>query len=371
MLESGKIIGTAKNAGESTVTFVITGRNGTSVDFPVVFKVLPAGTEIPDINKLGVSVNTEDKTIDLGGNSAVIIVDPSDSSKSSVYLDADHNGVADDNRPLRIDGEVTYDLSGYSISGYTDTANKYTGDISVTLRSGNVGNICAAGSTDSKADRVTIDGNVTMTIMDGYVSGTVAAAGNADVKTVTFTAEDGRAGSVVYGAYNTNAEKVDFTFAKSAQMYTPESTKSENMYVTSGGSVSGDVDIRVGITDHYNTFIYGADYMNKRSYFNGVSGTAVSGNVNCVVDGRWCAEKCNNFVQQSDVKGDLYAEIKSGELRKNDVNNEHSKALVFNYGHSIGNIYVEAGTEGAVTGDFVLAAGGKVGKVHSDCKGHR
>ena len=59
-------------------------------------------------------MNTEDKTIDLGGNSAVIIVDPSDSSKSSVYLDADHNGVADDNRPLRIDGEVTYDLSGYS-----------------------------------------------------------------------------------------------------------------------------------------------------------------------------------------------------------------------------------------------------------------
>ena len=165
----------------------------------------------------------------------MIIVDPSDSSKSSVYLDADHNGVADDNRPLRIDGEVTYDLSGYSISGYTDTANKYTGDISVTLRSGNVGNICAAGSTDSKADRVTIDGNVTMTIMSGYVSGTVAAAGNTDVKTVTFTAEDGRAGSVVYGAYNTNAEKVDFTFAKSAQMYTPESTKSENMYVTSGG----------------------------------------------------------------------------------------------------------------------------------------
>lgn len=363
VLESGKITGTAKNAGESTVTFVITGRNGTSVDFPVVFKVLPAGTEIPDINKLGVSVNTEDKTIDLGGNSAVIIVDPSDSSKSSVYLDADHNGVADDNRPLRIDGEVTYDLSGYSISGYTDTANKYTGDISVTLRSGNVGNICAAGSTDSKADRVTIDGNVTMTIMSGYVSGTVAAAGNTDVKTVTFTAEDGRAGSVVYGAYNTNAEKVDFTFAKSAQMYTPESTKSENMYVTSGGSVSGDVDVRVGITDHYNTFIYGADYMNKRSYFNGVSGTVVSGNVNCVVEGRWCAEKCNNFVQQSDVKGDLYAEIKSGELRKNDVNNEHSKALVFNYGYSIGNIYVEAGTEGAVTGDFVLAAGGKVGKV--------
>ena len=61
VLESGKIIGTAKNAGESTVTFVITGRNGTSVDFPVVFKVLPAGTEIPDINKLGVSVNTEER----------------------------------------------------------------------------------------------------------------------------------------------------------------------------------------------------------------------------------------------------------------------------------------------------------------------
>ena len=47
------------------------------------------------------------------------------------------------------------------------------------------------------------------------------------------------------------------------------------MYVTSGGSVSGDVDVRVGITDHYNTFIYGADYMNKRSYFNGVSDTTV------------------------------------------------------------------------------------------------
>ena len=281
----------------------------------MVFKVLPAGTEIPDINKLGVSVNTEDKTIDLGGNSAVIIVDPSDSSKT-VYLDADHNGVADDNRPLRIDGEVTYDLSGYSISGYTDTANKYTGDISVTLRSGNVGNICAAGLTNSKADprddrwKCNHDDHGRLCVRH------CPAAGNADVKTVTFTAEDGRAGSVVYGAYNTNAEKVDFTFAKSAQMYTPESTKSENMYVTSGGSVSGDVDISSGITDHYNTFIYGADYMNKRSYFNGVSGTVVSGNVNCVVDGRWCAEKCNNFVQQSNVKGDLYAEIKSGELRK-------------------------------------------------------
>ena len=51
-------------------------------------------------------------------------------------MDADHDGIADNNRALKIGGETSYDLSKCKIYGYTDGDNAYTGDISIVLRSG-------------------------------------------------------------------------------------------------------------------------------------------------------------------------------------------------------------------------------------------
>lgn len=366
VLADGKITGKASKAGETDVTFVVTGRNGTSVDVDVKFTVKDAGTEVADINKMITDASVS--KINLAGCSVVIIADPSNASKSSIYLDADHDGIADNNRALKIGGETSYDLSKCKIYGYTDGDNVYTGDISIALRSGTVGSVYGAGSSESGAANVTVEGEVTVKVLGGIVKTEIYGAYNAHAAAVNFIAEGGKIYKKAYGAYNSDVQTMNFAFTKEATMYADDNysnTGREELYVTSGGSVSGDVNAAIGVLSSREAFAYGAKlYGSTYSFFYGVYNTKVSGDVNYTLDGNWYAGRTNTFINGSNVAGDLNAELKSGYIGCNSTN-DGPKAFVYGYNNNkIHNINVRSATEGEVSGKIILAASGEVNDVY-------
>jgi hypothetical protein len=366
VLADGKITGKTSETGETDVTFVVTGRNGTSVDVNVKFTVKAAGTEVSDINKVVTDASVS--KINLAGCSVVIIADPSNSSKSSIYMDADHDGIADNNRALKIGGETSYDLSKCKIYGYTDGDNAYTGDISIVLRSGTVGSLYGAGSNESGAANVTVEGDVTVKVLGGTVRTEIYGAYNAHAATVNFVAEGGKIYKKACGAYNSDVQTMNFAFTKTAMMYADDNysnTGEEELYVTSGGSVSGDVNAEVGVLSTREAFAYSSKmYRSTYAFFYGVYRTPVSGDVNYTLNGDWYAGRINTFVNSSNVAGDLNAELKSGYIGCGN-SNDSSKAFVYgNTNNKIRNINVRSATEDAVSGKIVLAASGEVNDIY-------
>lgn len=366
VLADGKITGKTSETGETDVTFVVTGRNGTSVDVNVKFTVKAAGTEVSDINKVVTDASVS--KINLAGCSVVIIADPSNSSKSSIYMDADHDGIADNNRALKIGGETSYDLSKCKIYGYTDGDNVYTGDISIVLRSGTVGSLYGAGSNESGAANVTVEGDVTVKVLGGTVRTEIYGAYNAHAATVNFVAEGGKIYKKACGAYNSDVQTMNFAFTKTAMMYADDNysnTGEEELYVTSGGSVSGDVNAEVGVLSTREAFAYSSKmYRSTYAFFYGVYRTPVSGDVNYTLNGDWYAGRINTFVNSSNVAGDLNAELKSGYIGCGN-SNDSSKAFVYgNTNNKIRNINVRSATEDAVSGKIVLAASGEVNDIY-------
>lgn len=366
VLADGKITGKTSEAGETDVTFVVTGRNGTSVDVNVKFTVKAAGTEVPDINKVVTDASVS--KINLAGCSVVIIADPSNASKSSIYMDADHDGIADNNRALKIGGETSYDLSKCKIYGYTDGDNAYTGDISIVLRSGTVGSLYGAGSNESGAANVTVEGDITVKVLGGTVRTEIYGAYNVHAAAVNFIAEGGKIYKKAYGAYNSDVQTMNFAFTKTAMMYADDnysSTGKEELYVISGGSVSGDVNAEVGVLSTREAFAYSSKmYRSTYAFFYGVHKTSVSGDVNYTLNGEWYAGRTNTFVNSSNVDGDLNAELKSGYISCAN-SNDGSKAFVYgNTNNKIRNINVRSATEGIVSGKIVLAASGEVNDIY-------
>lgn len=366
VLADGKITGKTSETGETDVTFVVTGRNGTSVDVNVKFTVKAAGTEVSDINKVVTDASVS--KINLAGSSVVIIADPSNASKSSIYMDADHDGIADNNRALKIGGETSYDLSKCKIYGYTDGDNAYTGDISIVLRSGTVGSLYGAGSNESGAANVTVEGDITVKVLGGTVRTEIYGAYNVHAAAVNFIAEGGKIYKKAYGAYNSDVQTMNFAFTKTAMMYADDnysSTGKEELYVISGGSVSGDVNAEVGVLSTREAFAYSSKmYRSTYAFFYGVHKTYVSGDVNYTLNGEWYAGRTNTFVNSSNVDGDLNAELKSGYISCAN-SNDGSKAFVYgNTNNKIRNINVRSATEGIVSGKIVLAASGEVNDIY-------
>ena len=306
--------------------------------------------------------------INLAGCSVVIIADPSNASKSSIYMDADHDGIADNNRALKIGGETSYDLSKCKIYGYTDGDNAYTGDISIVLRSGTVGSLYGAGSNESGAANVTVEGDITVKVLGGTVRTEIYGAYNVHAAAVNFIAEGGKIYKKAYGAYNSDVQTMNFAFTKTAMMYADDnysSTGKEELYVISGGSVSGDVNAEVGVLSTREAFAYSSKmYRSTYAFFYGVHKTSVSGDVNYTLNGEWYAGRTNTFVNSSNVDGDLNAELKSGYISCAN-SNDGSKAFVYgNTNNKIRNINVRSATEGIVSGKIVLAASGEVNDIY-------
>lgn len=161
---------------------------------------------------------------------------------------------------------------------------------------------------------------------------------------------------------------MNFAFTKTAMMYADDNysnTGKEELYVTSGGSVSGDVNAEVGVLSTREAFTYGAKmYRSTYAFFYGVHKTSVSGDVNYTLNGEWYVGRTNTFVNSSNVDGDLNAELKSGYISCAN-SNDSSKAFVYgNMNNKIRNINVRSATEGVVSGKIVLAASGEVNDIY-------
>lgn len=282
-----KLIGTPTVVNETgdKVTFVVTGRNGTTVDVELTIAVNPVDYKKVDIND---TVTISGSTINLNGTSVVIVGDPTTSSKASIYPDLNHDKIADNNIPLIINEATSYSLSSYVIYGYTDTETPYEGDISITMKGGYTRGIYGAYSSSS-TEKVAVNGDVSVSVEGGYINSYLSKVyslynGEADNVTLEVTGGTHKYSEFV-GAYNSTVkENVNYTFGGTVDV-SSGNYSSANYYIyahaAEDSTVGGDVNLTLGGVK--NCF---SSYSNK-AYFYGVYGSTVTGNVNCKQVGAW------------------------------------------------------------------------------------
>ncbi len=365
-LSNGKIIGTpTKQNGEGiTVGFVITGRNGSTTTLNLNISIKEEGYEVVDINDV---VNVSSYTIDLQGNSIVVIQDSADSTKASIYPDFNQDKVADCNQPLQIGGKNSYTLGSYSIYGYRDTVNPYNGDISITVVSGTVGKIYGAYGTSSY-NKTVINGDVTINMMGGgfqnaanRIYGVYAAKVNN--VSVNFTGGTYKKGNI-YGAEDSEISNNLNLSCRGTSFFEGTSDSdsySVYMYGFDNTVISGDANIKIGVdSDAYGMGSYA-------KFYGGFGDSVVSGNLNVTMDGYWDADT-TIWAFSCDIKKDLNMNWISGDLDLttymswlSDIEGDikltvaedadiYGRGLYMAYGGNVSNIYANIPT--SVTGSI-------------------
>ncbi len=283
--ENKKIVGTpTKTNGEGeTVTFLITGMNGTIAEVDITIKV-----EAEDYKKVNINddVTADSSNVYLNGKSIVIVSDPSNSNKASIYPDYNMDKIADNNIPLKISGNSSYSLSSVRIYGYTDTEKPFDGDISITVKGGFIHSIYGVYSSTTTS-RATVNGDVKIYIENGNFrnkSGAVYGAYNAVTNNVVVEVTGGDHYYADFGGACNSIIKgdVDFTFGENVSV-TAKSSSSYHayMYGAQTSTVEGDVNLTIGCNK--NGFVSSTSY----AKFYGVLSSDVAGNVNCRYEGMW------------------------------------------------------------------------------------
>ena len=336
-LVKGKIVGTPTVANETghEVTFVVTGRNGSTADLSVIFKIAQGEVAKKDINTLyeeGV-IKIEYNCLDLGGTSVVIAASDR-SAYSTIYLDADHDGLPDDNKPLIYNGSDSIYLGSWSVCGYTNTQQAYEGDISITVDGGDVPSLYGIKGDDTVTkDKpngafAEVKGDVTI----NFKSGTMGVQRKNDIRHTTRLkgAYYGKAENIIvdisggsfesttlYGAqYSIISGDVNFSLGKNARINTPASTYSQCVTeicpVTGNATVEGNVNVNLGFAEDsaYGFQINGLSQ--SYTYYYGVNNATVKGDVNYVFDGTWKPGYDNTLVAgDSDITGNVKVSIGS------------------------------------------------------------
>ncbi len=284
--EDGRVIGTPTTVDLTgkTLSFVVTGRNGTTETVDVVIKIADEDYETADIND---TVTVSNSKIDLEGTSVVVLADPLDSSKSQIFMDADHDGVADNNTPLLINKATSYSLASYSILGYQDTSKAYEGDIYITVKGAKLKNIYGAYGQNTR-NRVTVNGKVVVDVRDAVTS-------TAEITGLKYAKAQNLAVSVTGGAYEkTNFNGAEYSevtgnmdFAMTGNLKITLSSKRSEIDITPAydSEIGGNVNMKLGATDTNYGFVDA--YATSYSYFYGVRSSTVTGDVHCDVDGYW------------------------------------------------------------------------------------
>ena len=359
-LLNGKVIGTVQEGEEGTynTVFIVTGKNGTEAELSLDIVVKPSGTKLVDINDYITDATV--KKVDLKGQSVVLLPDPSDSNLTSIYPDADHDGIADNNKALRIDGETSYNLSACDIFGYTDTETAYEGDISITNHGATLGRIYGAAynTAYSTTDRAVVKGTVTINMDKGFLNYGLYGAYKADVATLNVNITGGRVKQLVSGAESSNIGTLYYTFSDKAQMYSTSNSSSyrQMMYFANASTITGNAYIRIGASEGYS-FAQGASGWYGYSRCYGLYLSTVDGDVNCEINGDWQLRFENNIVNNTPVNGDININFKQGYFASTQ-GMETYRALVYggSYSHTYKNINVVAGEEGQTSGVYYLAA---------------
>ncbi|MBE5882035.1 MAG: leucine-rich repeat domain-containing protein [Lachnospiraceae bacterium] len=289
-LQDNKIIGTPTvvNASGDSVTFIVTGRNGTVATFVLKISIQDEGYQPADINEM---VKVEGSAIDLQGTSVVIVPDTSNSYYSQIYLDADHDGMADNINPLLINGNSKYDLSYHTIYGYRNTEKAYDGDISIHVKGGWLNSLYGVYGTAEK--KAVVNGDVSIYVENTYISSEysyVKGAVNGQVNDLVLSVTSGGyTYTDFYGAQSSDV-KGNLSFEVGREVYLKSvkntSTTSDyivtKIYAADASNIAGDASIRIGLKSEVYQ-INGGEY----ATFIGLQNSKVNKSVNCIMDGYW------------------------------------------------------------------------------------
>ncbi len=302
--ENGRIIGTPTtvNMSGTTASFVVTGRNGTTESIDVVLKIANEGYETKDINDL---VKVSGSSIDLNGTSVVILEDPLNSNNSQIFMDENQDGTADNNNPLKIGTATSYNLTGYTISGYTNVKEAYEGDITITVKGGKLTTLYGVrGTGASDSNMAKVNGTVTLNLGDVYMSGTATK---------------------VYGAYYGQAENVKLSVYDGTYYYT-------DFYGAYGGKITGNLDYEI----KDDAYFYGSSGSSYYIYFYPAYDTKIGGNANVLLgvnaDGNLTENKGYRY---SEFNGFRACDIEGNVNYKID-GYWYTGEVIFVYGGSVG-----------------------------------
>ncbi len=299
-LSGSKIIGTPtkENQTGSTVTFVVTGRNGTTVNVDITISVMPKNYDEIDIND---TVTISSYNINLNGTSIVVVQDPTNTSYASIYPDYNHDKIADNNIPLLVSGATSYNLSSYTIYGYSNTTTAYDGDISITFKGGNIKAIYGASGTSTK--QVTVNGDVAVYVEGGYINNTYSKVYGVSYGTVQNVTLEVTGGTHKYSEFiaasgSTVSGNVNYRFGGTAQVTGKSGTDYYYVYAyaADNSTVAGDVNVTLGADSS------GYGLYSSYTYFYGIYNSTVTGNANYVVNGYWYPNK-NYFVYSNSTIG--------------------------------------------------------------------
>ena len=301
-LSDGKVCGTPVKVESGRVVVTVTGMNGTTAEIPIEFTIETTAS-YADINDGRITF--DGYLMNLKGTSVVILPDSTNSSCVNIYMDSNHDGVADNSNPYMYKGSMSINLSGCSLYGYNDTSKSLDDDLSIYMYGGEVGYLYGAMSNS------VINGNVTVDISGGYVSYGAAALSGASAKKAAFIATGGSFNGTVAATMNAKSvEEVNFRFSDKAVYSNGYSSSSRYVAATTGGEVSGDVNVIVGSDASLSTGFTGT-----YSRYYGIYGTKVKGDVNYNVTGNMVLSNVMWFVSNgSEVEGNVNVDWQNGRI---------------------------------------------------------
>ncbi len=360
VLEDGKVIGTPTGEDGSTVTtsVIITGRNGSSVTVTLDYVIEASETEDKGIND---KISYDGKNLDLNGTSVVMYADAVNTSCVNIYLDENHDGIADNDKAFVYKDNAALNLAYATVYGYRDTTKAYDGDITVYAYAGNIGKIYGAYGTSQTAN-VTVNGKVSLFMQGASVTSELAAGYYATAKECNLYCTAGTMKGSIYAAYcPVNVEKVNFRFTDTA--YYTYYNSSSYLAVTSGGNVTGDVTAVIGGTTNglNNT-------SNRYNYcrYEGVYQTTVGGDVNYTIQGNWYNYTRNNhFAGESVIAGNMNVDWKKGKV---SVTSGNTSMQTFAYNCTIQDLNIRVAENATMSGNSTMYPyyGGKIQRVYMD-----
>lgn len=359
-LEDGKVIGTPTGEHDAVIstTVMITGRNGASVEVTLDYTVVTEAVEDKSINDM---ISFNGSVLDLKGTSVVMYADATNSSYVNIYLDENHDGIADNKKPFEYKGSTAINLSSATVYGYKDTTAAYEGDISIYANGGTISALYGAyGESESK--NVVVDGKVSLYLNGANVNYGLITGYYATAKELNLYCKAGQMMSNVMAAYYPGSvQNVHFSFIEDA--YYTYRNSSYYMAITEGGKVTGDVEANVGgTTNSFNT------YNNYRNYcmYKGVYQTKVNGDVNYVIQGDWYTNRYDNhFASEAVISGDMNIDWRTGRVF---VTSGANLMQTFAYESTIQNLNIRVAENTMATGSSTMYPyyGGTIQNVYMD-----
>ncbi len=357
----GKIIGTpvAANGDGETVQFVVTGRNGTTAGIALNIVIKGEDYTETDINEVA-TVSGYD--IRLNGASVVIIPDAEDSSKSGIYMDADHDSIADNNHALKIDGQSSYALDSYRIYGYDNTTIPYEGDISIYVLGGKINSLY--GVYGNKNAYATVNGSVNLYLNADTCSGVVSAAYYGKATKAGYFVTSGRFSGNVYGIFSSEVDDYDFAFTGKSAL---TNSSSSVLYASYESDIKNDVNARIGVDS--SSYGFTQKYCNFYGIYGGSSSynrKQVGGNVNYTIDGYWYTKSrgMNFLAYNTEISGDLNIDWKDGWFGSGYADNYNEINGGFVRETTVNDINVTIAENADIsTGILNIALGGTVNNI--------